>query len=220
MRKLIYGASVLLAAGMLAACGGKAEPETTAAASVEIEKETDPQESYGPAAEAGTGAQETGDDITGPGAAGETPGETDADTAEEDGYVTGTVLSIGMSALTIRTEDGEEMSFLKEDPIQDIESDLVEGLAVVVAYHEEGGMQTVDFISDGTIVFGEVVDYAMSTMQLTLEDGSGLQLEKSDAYSILKDGLLVGNSVAVIVREQELEGGETLPYASFLADAE
>ena len=91
----IAAAAVLTLAAVMTACGGKDTQESQTTAEV---TETETEE---------TTAEET---------------ETEA---EEELTVTGEIVAAGMSSITIRTEDGSEESYLKEDTEVDMEGDQV-----------------------------------------------------------------------------------------------
>ena len=119
---IIAAAAAVLAAGaILSACGGgdiQTEAQTT-------EEETTEEET----------AQET------------TEEETSQET-EEELTVTGEIVAAGMSSITIRTEDGEETSYLKEGTEVDMEGDQVEGTMVTITYVERDGMNYALRITD------------------------------------------------------------------------
>ena len=53
-----------------------------------------------------------------------------------------------MSSITIRTEDGSEESYLKEDTEVDMEGDQVEGTMVTITYVVRDGMNYALLITD------------------------------------------------------------------------
>lgn len=137
MKKTAAGICILLAAGMITACQGKTA-ETTAAATTTAETtavETTAVETTAPVT---TEAKETVPET-----------ETSEDsTVAELRTVSGEVKAVGMSTITIVTEDGEEMSFLKEDTEVDIADGIQEGIFVTITYQEnEEGLIAV-FITD------------------------------------------------------------------------
>lgn len=137
MKKTAAGICILLAAGMITACQGKAA-ETTAAATTAAE--TTAVETT---AQVTTAAETTVVETTAP----ETETSEDSTDAELK-TVSGEVKAVGMSAVTIVTEDGEEMSFLKEDTEVDIADGIQEGIFVTITYQEnEEGLIAV-FITD------------------------------------------------------------------------
>ena len=118
---IIAAAAAVLAAGaLLSACGGGDAQETQTEAQT-TEEETTEEET----------AQE------------ETTQET-----EEELTVTGEIVAAGMSSITIRTEDGEETSYLKEGTEVDMEGDQVEGTVVTITYVERDGMNYALRITD------------------------------------------------------------------------
>lgn len=117
---IIAAAAAVLAAGaLLSACGGGDTQET------QTEAQTTEEET----------AQET------------TEEETSQET-EEELTVTGEIVAAGMSSITIRTEDGEETSYLKEGTEVDMEGDQVEGTMVTITYVERDGMNYALRITD------------------------------------------------------------------------
>lgn len=114
----IAAAAVLTLAAVMTACGGKDTQESQTTAEV---TETETEE---------TTAEET---------------ETEA---EEELTVTGEIVAAGMSSITIRTEDGEETSYLKEGTEVDMEGDQVEGTVVTITYVERDGMNYALRITD------------------------------------------------------------------------
>ena len=68
--------------------------------------------------------------------------------AGEELTVTGEIVAAGMSSITIRTEDGEETSYLKEGTELDMEGDQVEGTVVTITYVERDGMNYALRITD------------------------------------------------------------------------
>ena len=117
---IIAAAAAVLAAGaLLSACGGGDTQET------QTEAQTTEEET----------AQET------------TEEETSQET-EEELTVTGEIVAAGMSSITIRTEDGEETSYLKEGTEVDMEGDQVEGTVVTITYVERDGMNYALRITD------------------------------------------------------------------------
>lgn len=122
---IIAAAAAVLAAGaILSACGGGDTQETQTEAQT-TEEETAEEET----------AQET------------TEEETSQET-EEELTVTGEIVAAGMSSITIRTEDGEETSYLKEGTEVDMEGDQVEGTVVTITYVERDGMNYALRITD------------------------------------------------------------------------
>lgn len=118
---IIAAAAAGLAAGaLLSACGGGDTQETQTEAQTTEEEET---------------AQESAEE--------ETSQET-----EEELTVTGEIVAAGMSSITIRTEDGEETSYLKEGTEVDMEGDQVEGTVVTITYVERDGMNYALRITD------------------------------------------------------------------------
>lgn len=120
---LILGAVLVLGA---AACGGKGSEETKSPVTVEeteTETETEPEASE----------EETGE----------------TETAAEEKTVTGEIVAAGMSSITIRTEDGAEESYLKEDTKVELKGDQVEGTRVTITYTEQDGIKYAVLITDG-----------------------------------------------------------------------
>ncbi len=114
----IAAAAVLTLAAVMTACGGKDTQESQTTAEV---TETETVE---------TTAAETGTE------------------AEEELTVTGVIVAAGMSSITIRTEDGSEESYLKEDTEVDMEGDQVEGTMVTITYVVRDGMNYALLITD------------------------------------------------------------------------
>ncbi len=118
---LVLGTTVVLGAAAVG-CGGKSGEETesqTVAETTQTEPETSLEE---------TTVQES---------------ETQEQT------VTGEIVAAGMSSITIRTEDGTEESYLKEDTKVELEGDQVEGTKVTITYTEKDGMKYALLITDG-----------------------------------------------------------------------
>lgn len=78
----------------------------------------------------------------------ETAEEETSQETEEELTVTGKIVAAGMSSITIRTEDGEETSYLKEGTEVDMEGDQVEGTMVTITYVERDGMNYALRITD------------------------------------------------------------------------
>lgn len=57
-------------------------------------------------------------------------------------------LAAGMSSITIVTESGEELSFLKEDTEVDVADGLQEGMFVTITYKNTEEGQIATFITD------------------------------------------------------------------------
>ena len=74
--------------------------------------------------------------------------QTESQETEEELTVTGEIVAAGMSSITIRTEDGEETSYLKEGTEVDMEGDQVEGTMVTITYVERDGMNYALRITD------------------------------------------------------------------------
>ena len=126
---IIAAAAAVLAAGaLLSACGGGDTQETQTEAQT-TEEETTEEET----------AQETTEE--------ETSQETEEE-PEAELTVTGEIVAAGMSSITIRTEDGEETSYLKEGTEVDMEGDQVEGTVVTITYVERDGMNYALRITD------------------------------------------------------------------------
>lgn len=113
MKKIAAGLCILLAVGMVTACGGKKTEQTTAA-------------------EAATTT------------AAEVTMAADAEIAT----VSGEIKAVGMSSITIVTEGGEELSFLKEDTEVDVADGLQEGMFVTITYKNTEEGQIAAFITD------------------------------------------------------------------------
>ncbi len=124
-RKMLLILGTVLALGLAAVgCGGKKGGETTAQTETETTQ-----------TEAETSREET-----------ETE-ETESEAQELT--VTGEIVAAGMSSITIRTEDGTEESYLKEDTKVELEGDQVEGTKVTITYTEKDGMKYALLITDG-----------------------------------------------------------------------
>ena len=127
---IIAAAAAVLAAGaLLSACGGRDTQET------QTEAQTTEEE---------TAEEETAEEET----AQETTEEETSQETEEELTVTGKIVAAGMSSITIRTEDGEETSYLKEGTEVDMEGDQVEGTMVTITYVERDGMNYALRITD------------------------------------------------------------------------
>lgn len=127
---IIAAAAAVLAAGaLLSACGGGDTQET------QTEAQTTEEE---------TAEEETAEEET----AQETTEEETSQETEEELTVTGKIVAAGMSSITIRTEDGEETSYLKEGTEVDMEGDQVEGTMVTITYVERDGMNYALRITD------------------------------------------------------------------------
>lgn len=126
MKKIAAGLCILLAAGMVTACGGKKTEQTTAA-EVTTTAET--------ALELSTEASKTAD------------AEAEAEDTET-ATVSGEIKAVGMSSITIVTEGGEELSFLKEGTEVDVADGLQEGMFVTITYKNTEEGQIATFITD------------------------------------------------------------------------
>lgn len=120
MKKIAAGLCILLAVGMVTACGGKKTEQTTAA-------------------EAATTTAE---------AATTTAAEVTTAADAEIATVSGEIKAVGMSSITIVTEGGEELSFLKEDTEVDVADGLQEGMFVTITYKNTEEGQIAAFITD------------------------------------------------------------------------
>lgn len=112
MKKIIITALAMLVIGTMTACGsGSKTPsaEETAAAEVVAETTTAP----------------------------ETTEESEAAEQEETKTITGEILDAAMNTVIIRTEDGVDLIFSKEDAESDLKDGLVIGNSVVIEYTGE-----------------------------------------------------------------------------------
>ena len=119
MKKWMIG---ILAALMVTACGQKAEE--TAPAQTEAATEAETQETESSSEETSEEASEE-----------ETADET-ADPAEEK-EITGTVVDAARNSIIIRTDDGQELSFSKEDAETDLKDGLLLDMKVTIVYTGE-----------------------------------------------------------------------------------
>lgn len=122
MKKIAAGLCILLAAGMVTACGGKKTEQTTAAEAATTT-----------AAEVTTAAEAVNEKVS-----------ADAEIAT----VSGEIKAVGMSSITIVTEGGEERSFLKEGTEVDVADGLQEGMFVTITYKNTEEGQAAAFITD------------------------------------------------------------------------
>ena len=116
-------AAVLVLAAVMTACGGKDTKESQTAAETETEETTAEEES-------------------------QREEESQTEEAKEELTVTGEIVAAGMSSITIRTEDGSEESYLKEDTKVEMKGDQVEGTMVTITYEERDGMNYALLITD------------------------------------------------------------------------
>ena len=201
MRKFTVGICMVILAGALTACGAGTQ-ESSPAESIETE-----------AAE--TASSEAAEEET----AGEAAEETSS-AAEETGYVSGTLTSLGTETLGLTLEDGTEMEFSMGSAVLDTEADLTEGLAVTVSYQEtEAGFEAL-YLTDAPTVTGEVVDGTMASVQIRLEDGTEMLFDKQEANVNLKDGLVIGNRITVAYRENGDSAESGFYLAVMIRDAD
>lgn len=143
-----------------------------------------------------------------------------SEAAEETGYVSGTLTSLGTETLGFTLEDGTEMEFSMGSAVLDTEADLTEGLAVTVSYQEtEAGFEAL-YLTDAPTVTGEVVDGTMASVQIRLEDGTEMLFDKQEANVNLKDGLVIGNRITVAYRENGDSAESGFYMAVMIRDAD
>ena len=143
-----------------------------------------------------------------------------SEAAEETGYVSGTLTSLGTETLGLTLEDGTEMEFSMESTVLDTEADLTEGLTVTVSYQEtEAGFEAL-YLTDAPTVTGEVVDGTMASVRIRLEDGTEMLFDKQEANVDLKDGLVIGNQITVAYRENGDSAESGFYMAVMIRDAD
>lgn len=148
MKKIAAGLCILLAAGMVTACGGKKTEQTTAA-----EAATTTAAEVTMAAEVATAAgtsSPTLESATALELSTETPEAVNEEVSAdaEITTVSGEIKAVGMSSITIVTEGGEELSFLKEGTEVDVADGLQEGMFVTITYKNTEEGQAAAFITD------------------------------------------------------------------------
>lgn len=134
MKKIAAGLCILLAAGMVTACGEKKTEQTTAAEVTTA---------------AGTSST-TSESATALELSTETPEAVNEEVSADAEIITvsGEIKAVGMSSITIVTEGGEELSFLKEDTEVDVADGLQEGMFVTITYKNTEEGQIATFITD------------------------------------------------------------------------
>lgn len=201
MRKFTVGICMVILAGALTACGAGTQ-ESSPAESIETE-----------AAETAS-SEAAEEEITGEAA------EETSSAAEEAGYVSGTLTSLGTETLGLTLEDGTEMEFSMGSTVLDTEADLTEGLTVTVSYQEtEAGFEAL-YLTDAPTVTGEVVDGTMASVRIRLEDGTEMLFDKQEANVNLKDGLVIGNRITVAYRENGDSAESGFYMAVMIRDAD
>ena len=222
MRKFTVGICMVILAGALTACGAGTQEsspaesiETEAAETVSSEAaEEEIAEETSSAAEEASSTAEEASNAEEASSAEETPN------AEETGYVSGTLTSLGTETLGLTLEDGTEMEFSMESTVLDTEADLTEGLTVTISYQEtEAGFEAL-YLTDAPTVTGEVVDAAMASVRIRLEDGTEMLFDKQEANVDLKDGLVIGNQITVAYRENGDSAESGFYMAVMIRDAD
>ena len=209
MRKFTVGICMVILAGALTACGAGTK-EASLAESIE----TEAAETVSSEAAEEEIAEETSS------AAEEASNAEETPNAEETGYVSGTLTSLGTETLGLTLEDGTEMEFSMESTVLDTEADLTEGLTVTVSYQEtEEGFEAL-YLTDAPTVTGEVVDAAMASVRIRLEDGTEMLFDKQEANVNLKDGLVIGNRITVAYRENGDSAESGFYLAVMIRDAD
>lgn len=134
MKKIAAGLCILLAAGMVTACGEKKTEQTTAAEVTTA---------------AGTSST-TSESATALELSTETPEAVNEEVSADAEIITvsGEIKAVGMSSITIVAEGGEELSFLKEDTEVDVADGLQEGMFVTITYKNTEEGQIATFITD------------------------------------------------------------------------
>lgn len=207
MKRLTVTMAAILLVVSMSACGGKkeavpTEPVTTAA----TEPETTVPET--------TIAPETTSAMTG-----------------ESKTIIGEILDAAMNTIIIRTEDGKDLIFGKEDAETDLENGLVIGNSVIIEYtgeidgtnaSEAKVLKISDHAAESMTITGEVLDGSMTTIMIKTEDGKELMFDTVDAETDYKDGLLIGNSVAIEytgeINGTDVSGATVLKISDYKAD--
>lgn len=202
MKRLTVTMAAILLVASMSACGGKkeavpTEPVTTAATEPEI-----------------TTAPETTLAATG-----------------ESKTIIGEILDAAMNTIIIRTEDGKDLIFGKEDAETDLENGLVIGNSVIIEYtgeidgtnaSETKVLKISDHAAESMTITGEVLDGSMNTIMIKIEDGKELTFDTVDAETDYKDGLLIGNSVAIEytgeINGTDVSGATVLKISDYKAD--
>lgn len=211
MRKFTVGICMVILAGALTACGAGTQESSPAES---IETEAAEEEITGEAAEETSSAAEEAASTE------ETLSAEETSNAEETGYVSGTLTSLGTETLGLTLEDGTEMEFSMGSTVLDTEADLTEGLTVTVSYQEtEAGFEAL-YLTDAPTVTGEVVDAAMASVRIRLEDGTEMLFDKQEANVDLKDGLVIGNQITVAYRENGDSAESGFYMAVMIRDAD
>ena len=213
MRKFTVGICMVILAGALTACGAGTQ-ESSPAESIETEAAETASSEAAEEETAGEAAEETSS------AAEEAASTEETSNAEETGYVSGTLTSLGTETLGLTLEDGTEMEFSMGSTVLDTEADLTEGLTVTVSYQEtEAGFEAL-YLTDAPTVTGEVVDGTMASVRIRLEDGTEMLFDKQEANVDLKDGLVIGNQITVAYRENGDSAESGFYMAVMIRDAD
>ena len=120
MKKWIIG---LLAAMIVTACGQQNNETTSAEAETTMEAESQETEE---SSEEASAEEETSKEDT----------DAAAEAAEEK-QITGTVVDAAMNSIIIRTDDGRDLSFSKEDAETDLKDGLLLDIKVTITYTGE-----------------------------------------------------------------------------------
>lgn len=117
---------IMAAAMMITACGQKDKETAPAQTEVTAEGGENSQESSGQKAPVESEAEETEEEKS----------QTGKEEKEEN-KITGTVIDAAMNSIIIKTEDGRELAFSKEDAKSDLKNGLTLGIKVTLTYTGE-----------------------------------------------------------------------------------